>query len=180
VITDHNTIQGALEAARLEPNFVIIGEEIQTTYGEFLAFFVKEEIPEHLDPFKVLDLLHAQNAFISISHPFDPYRSGWPIKLLEEIAHHVDAIEVANARVLRRSMNDNALIFANAHGLPGTAGSDGHDPSELGRMALELPVFQDASSLREVIKQAKVVGTISPAWVHLFSTRAKLVKKLQA
>jgi len=86
VITDHNCLQGALEAKGIEPDFVVIGEEIKTTYGEFLVAFIKEEIPANLDPFKVLELLHSQDAFISVSHPFDEFRSGWPLALLKEIA----------------------------------------------------------------------------------------------
>ncbi|MFN2274786.1 MAG: PHP domain-containing protein, partial [Anaerolineales bacterium] len=38
-ITDHNTIAGALEAARLAPDRVIVGEEILTTEGEVLGYF---------------------------------------------------------------------------------------------------------------------------------------------
>jgi predicted metal-dependent phosphoesterase TrpH len=179
VITDHNSIKGALEAAKLEPDFVIVGEEIQTTYGEFLVAFVKEEIPAHLDPFKVLELLKAQDAFISISHPMDMLRSGWPLEVLEEIAPYVDAIETANARVLKPSTNQQAAVFACEHKLPATAGSDAHHPYEIGRMALDLPEFSGSEGLRKVIGQGKVVGSISPAWVHLFSTQAKITKRLR-
>jgi predicted metal-dependent phosphoesterase TrpH len=178
VITDHNSIKGALEAAKLEPDFVIVGEEIKTTYGEFLAAFVKEEIPAHLDPFKVLELLKAQDAFISVSHPMDMLRSGWPLDMLKEIAPYVDAIETANARVLKPSTNEEAVLFARERGLPATAGSDAHHPYEIGRMALDLPEFTDSQSLRKVIGQGRVVGEISPGWVHLFSVQAKLAKRL--
>jgi predicted metal-dependent phosphoesterase TrpH len=176
VITDHNSIRGALEAFNQEQEFVIVGEEIKTTYGEFLAAFVKEEIPAHLDPFKAIEELRSQDAFISVSHPMDPYRSGWPLGLLEEIAPLVDAIEIGNARVLTQAMNVKAARFAHEHGLAGTAGSDGHDPYEVGRMALDVPDFYDAESLKKVIFEGKVIGRISPAWVHLFSVRAKRIK----
>lgn len=179
VITDHNCLQGALEAKGIEPDFVVIGEEIKTTYGEFLVAFIKEEIPAHLDPFKVLELLHSQDAFISVSHPFDEFRSGWPLALLKEIAPLVDAIETDNARVLKKKMNQEAHDFAALHGLAGTAGSDAHDPYEVGHMALKLPEFNSAAELREVIHMGRVVGTISPVWVHGFSWRAKIMKMFE-
>lgn len=178
VITDHNTIRGALDAKEREPEFVIVGEEIKTSYGELLASFVKEEIPKGLDPFKVIEMLKAQDAFISVSHPMDPYRSDWPLSILEEIAPLVDGVEVANARVLRASMNEEAQEFASIHELFGTAGSDGHHPSEVGRMALEIEDFHDTASLKAVIGQATVTGSISPSWVHGFSVWAKFVKRL--
>jgi predicted metal-dependent phosphoesterase TrpH len=178
VITDHNRIGGALKAAKLEPDFVIIGEEIKTTYGELLTSFVKEEIPANLDPFKTIELLKSQNAFISVSHPMDFVRCGWPLELLKEIVPLVDAIEVGNARVLKQNTNEQALSFANEYGLAYTAGSDAHDPYEVGRMALDVPEFSDADGLREVIRQGRVTGTKSHAWVHLFSVQARFVKRL--
>jgi predicted metal-dependent phosphoesterase TrpH len=176
VITDHNRLDGALEAARLEPEFVIVGEEVRTTMGEFLAFFVKEPVPAHLDPFKTLELLKAQDAFISVSHPMDYVRCGWPIEVLKELVPHIDAIEGANARVFKASTNDEAMAFSFEHNLPITAGSDAHDPREMGAMGLELPEFTDAASLRKVIRQATVFGAVSPTWVHFYSVEAKIEK----
>ena len=76
VITDHNTIQGALAAKEIDPVRVIVGEEIKTTGGELLAAFVQEEIPKGLSPMETIHRLKAQKAFISVSHPFDILRSG--------------------------------------------------------------------------------------------------------
>ena len=51
IITDHNTIAGARIAQALDPELVIVGEEVMTTRGEILAAFVTEEVPPHLSPF---------------------------------------------------------------------------------------------------------------------------------
>ena len=177
VITDHNSIQGAFEAQRLAPELILVGEEIQTTAGEILAAFVSEQIPRGLEPLYVVELLRKQGAFISISHPFDPYRSGWTLAQLEELAPLVDAVEVMNARALKVEYNTLAQEFARMHHLAGTAGSDAHLPSEVGRAALELPAFTDAESLKVSIKTGGWVGGLSPAWVHLGSTLAKLKRK---
>ena len=112
-ITDHNAISGALEAQALAPELVIVGEEIMTTQGELLAYFVKERIPPKLDPFETIRRLRAQGAAISVSHPFDRYRGGaWQEQDLRGIVALVDAIEVFNARCVHAEDNARALAFA--------------------------------------------------------------------
>ncbi len=76
VVTDHNTIAGARSAQALDPELVIVGEEIMTTRGEILAAFVREEVPRGLSPQEAIQRLKDQGAFISVSHPFDSFRSG--------------------------------------------------------------------------------------------------------
>ena len=154
IITDHNTIAGALKAQRIAPDLVIIGEEIMTTKGEILAAFVTEEIPAMLSPKETIRQLKEQGAFISISHPFDFTRSGhWQEADLLDILPDIDAIETFNARCLLSSMNGKAQEFASKHGVASTVGSDAHTLFELGRATLTLPQFNSASELRAIICQ---------------------------
>ena len=76
VVTDHNTIQGALKARDLDPELVIVGDELLTTRGELLVAFVQEELPRGMEPMAAIEKLRAQGAFISVSHPFDRRRHG--------------------------------------------------------------------------------------------------------
>src|ERR1700690_868612 len=116
IITDHNTIAGALVARAIDPQLVIVGEEIMTTRGEILAAFVTEEIPARLTPQETIRRLRDQNAFISVSHPFDELRSGgWEESDLMEILPLVDAIEVYNSRCMRPVFNRRAMEFAKKH-----------------------------------------------------------------
>jgi len=179
IITDHNRIDGALQAQAAAGGRVVVGEEIMTTHGELLAAFVKEHIPPHLTPFEAIARLRGQGAFISVSHPFDLQRHGWQLADLMEIAPLVDAIEIFNARCLNPRMNRQAAEFARLHQLAGTAGSDAHTLGELGRATLLLPPFSSADELRQVIRQGQVQARLSPPWVHLSSTYAKLVKRFQ-
>lgn len=176
IVTDHNSIGGALEARQIDPERVIVGEEILTTRGELLAAFVQEEIPAGLEPLEAIRRLRAQGAFISVSHPFDPLR-GWKREHLLEILPHVDALEVFNARCLEMRPNDEARDFARAHGLPGTVGSDAHTLRELGRATLTLPPFWDAESLRHALKEAAARTRLSSPLVHLSSRWAVFAKK---
>jgi predicted metal-dependent phosphoesterase TrpH len=181
VVTDHNTILGALEAQALDPGRVIVGEEIMTEQGEILAAFVKEEIPRGLPPLEVIQRLREQGAFISVSHPFDRNRNGaWKLADLEQIAPLVDAIEVFNARCMQADFNRMAQDFAHAYQLAGTAGSDGHAAFEIGAAHLLLPEFDDAISLRKAVQEAQVAGKLSPAWVHFASVYARWVKGMRA
>lgn len=180
VVTDHNTIAGALEAQEQDPERVIVGEEIMTERGELLAAFVKEEIPRGLPALEAIQRLREQGAFISMSHPFDLTRNGhWNLPALEEVAPLVDAIEVFNARCLQADFNRRAQEFAQAHGLAGTAGSDGHAAFEIGAGHLLLPGFEDAASLRVAIQKAQVVGRLSSPWVHFASVYARWVKAMR-
>ncbi len=172
-ITDHNTLCGAQEAYALDPERVIIGEEIMTTHGELLAFFVKEEIPAGLSPGEAIQRLREQGAVISVSHPFDPMRKGhWALPDLLEILPLVDALEGFNARCLKASYNTQAQALAKEYGLPITAGSDAHAAIEIGRAHLLLPPFESAEDFRRALSQARVQARLSPAWVHLLSRYA--------
>jgi predicted metal-dependent phosphoesterase TrpH len=180
-ITDHNTIQGGLLARTLDPERVIIGEEIMTTQGELLAFFVEEEIPPGLSPQEVIRLLRGQEAFVSVSHPFDRLRKGaWEEDNLLEILPMVDAIETFNARCMSPESNRLAQELARQHGLASTVGSDSHAIFEIGKATLLLPEFHDSQSLRTVIHQGRPQVSLSSPWVHFTSRYASWYKKLKS
>jgi predicted metal-dependent phosphoesterase TrpH len=176
-ITDHNTIQGALAAKKIAPNRIIVGEEIKTQKGEFLAFFVQEEVPRGLSPLGTIARLRDQGAFISVSHPFDLQRAGWELPDLIEITPLVDAIEVFNSRCLEGRLNDLAMQYARENDLAGTTGSDAHMLREVGRATMDLPDFEDADGLRRVIRQGSMNVKLSPFWVHFGSTYARIYKQ---
>ena len=47
-ITDHGCMEGAYKAHQMAPDLVIVSEEIQTSEGEILGYFMTEEIPDGL------------------------------------------------------------------------------------------------------------------------------------
>jgi len=177
IITDHNTIQGALIAQQLDPQRVIVGEEILTTVGELLAAFVLEEIPPGLEPQEAIRRLRQQGAFISVSHPFDRLRTPWPAEMLAELAPQIDAIETFNARCIWPGFNRQAQAFALQHHLPGTSGSDAHTPGEVGAATLLLENFTNPAELRQVIQQAQARNQRSSLFVHFASRKAVRVKR---
>jgi predicted metal-dependent phosphoesterase TrpH len=179
IVTDHNSIAGARAAQALDPELIIVGEEIMTTRGEILAAYVTEEISAHLTPQETIRRLREQGAFISVSHPFDELRQGgWKERDLLEILPLVDALEVYNSRCMRPVFNQRAKAFAELHNIPGTVGSDAHAAFELGRSRLVLEPFEGPEGLRQVIRQGTPETRWSPPWVHLTSRYASLRKKL--
>ena len=180
VVTDHNTIEGAIEAHRLDPIHIIVGEEIKTTRGEILAAYVQERIPAGLPPLETIQLLRDQGAFISISHPFDKMRNGsWNLNDILPILPLVDAIEGFNARIMEQDANKKALLFAKEHDLAITAGSDAHAAFELGKASIWLDPFNDAKELKMNIRHGILTSKQSPWWVHFFSMYAKYHNNLK-
>lgn len=180
IITDHNTIAGARTAQPLDPELVVVGEEIMTSRGEILASFVSEEIPAGLTPQETIRRLRDQGAFISVSHPFDKIRSGaWEENDLLEILPLVDAIEVFNSRCMFPSFNREARRFAEKHNVPGTVGSDAHAIFEVGRSLMQLEPFTGPEQMRSVIRSGKPLTKWSPPWFHFSSRYAVATRKLK-
>ena len=178
-ITDHNSIDGALAAKALAPDRVIVGEEIETTQGELLGYFMREWVPGGLEPMETIERLRAQGAVISVSHPFEQTRGPkWTYDQLLTIAPHVDAIETFNARCFTDQPNEEAAAFAREHGIQGTVGSDAHSLVEVGRAILHMPPFEDAAGFLAALPVSHPQTRLSPPYVHLFSRYAYFYKKL--
>lgn len=179
-ITDHGCMEGAYKAHQMAPDLVIVSEEIQTSEGEILGYFMTEEIPDGLEPMEVIRRLQGQGAFISVAHPFDPWRgSHWKEGTLEELVPYLDGVEAFNARCFDPVFNEKAGAFATLHQKAWMVGSDAHSVAEIGRAVLELPDFNSAKELREAVKTATFSGELSKKAVRLNSTLAKVVHKLR-
>jgi predicted metal-dependent phosphoesterase TrpH len=166
-ITDHNKIGCALKAKEMDPQLIVVGEEILTQSGELLAYYLKEEIPARLPVMQVIERLKAQGAFIAVPHPFDLRRHGWGREKLLEILPYVDSLEVFNARCLRQVTNARCLLFAQQHHTLMQAGSDAHSLVELGLATVELPAFDSPEELRIALKQGRIHGGLLSPWDHL-------------
>jgi hypothetical protein len=134
-ITDHDRIDGALEARERAPAglTVIIGEEVKTAEGDLICIFLEQAIPPGLSVAETIEATREQGGLVGLPHPFDRLRGSL---LREEAAvdafvHTVDWIESHNARVVGRG-NQHAADYAREHGIPGVAVSDAHSVLEIG------------------------------------------------
>ena len=180
-ITDHNTIVGALAFHARAPERFVVGQEIKTTCGELIALFLKDEVPPGLSPEETIARVHAQGALVGASHPLDRWRGeALGMENLELIRRKLDFLEVFNARMTFSSDNRLAREMAARWGLPGSAGSDAHAPSEVGRAYVDIPAFDGPQDFLDSLSLGQICGRLSSPFVHLYSTYAKWHKRLEA
>ncbi len=176
-VTDHNTLSGARAAQALAPDLVIVGEEVLTTEGELLGWFVREEVPAGLPPLEAAQRLKAQGAVVALAHPFDTWRQAFRGETLAQLLPWLDAVEGFNARTRKPGANAAARAWAQAHGLPVVSGSDAHLAWEVGRAATLLPPFATADELRQALQAAHPRGRPAPLWVNVGSRLAVLLHR---
>jgi len=133
-ITDHDRIDGALEARELAPAglTVIVGEEVKTADGDLICLFLDRAIPPGLSADETIAAAREQGGLVGIPHPFDRLRGS----LLRDdrlvvVSDRVDWVETHNARVVGQG-NQRAAEYARERGLPGVAVSDAHSILEIG------------------------------------------------
>ncbi|HEX8939983.1 MAG TPA: PHP domain-containing protein [Candidatus Limnocylindrales bacterium] len=135
VITDHDRVDGALEAQAAAPAdlTVIVGEEIRVREGDLIAAFIREAVPPGLSAREAIAAVREQGGLVGVPHPLDRFRGfGRGRADLEAIAAEVDWIEAYNARVLNPASNGEAAHVAREQGVPGVAVSDAHSLLEVG------------------------------------------------
>ena len=178
-IADHGTIEGALKMQSIAPFPVIIAEEILTPHGEIMGMFLKEGIPSGLSVEETLSQIRAQDALVCIPHPFDPLRqSALDNSIIEELVGQIDIIEVFNSRTILLRHSNQALAFAQKHGIPGSAGSDAHTPHEIGNAYIEMPEFNGKDDFLQALRAGKVSGHRTTPIIHFASVWTKLTKQL--
>ncbi|MDY6916841.1 MAG: PHP domain-containing protein [Chloroflexota bacterium] len=179
-ITDHNTIAGAVEMKKLAPFKVIVGEEIDTSSGEIIGYFLHEEIPQGLSAQETIARIKKQGGAVCVPHPFDTFRlSALRREVLESLVTGIDIIEVLNSRLILLRHADMARRFAESHGLLMSAGSDAHTCAEVGNAYVEMPDFNDRNHFLDALAQGRLVGRRSSPWVRFRSNWAKLRKVRQ-
>ena len=161
-ITDHGTINGAVEVAASLGCRVVVGEEVRTAAGEIIGLFLTERLPFGMRPAEAVDAIRSQGGVVYVPHPFDPMRHCMEEGALTELAETgaLDAVEVLNAKVSLDHLNRRAAEFAAAHGLAAGAGSDAHVASAIGAAYVEMPDFDDASpaSFLQSLQAGRIVG----------------------
>ncbi len=128
-VTDHDSVRGCkatVELASAYPDILIIpGVEISTPHGDILVLGTEELPPRPWTPEAVVDFARSIGGVSIVAHPFREYGMGERTRNVK-----VDAIEVLNGGS-SQAANNQAKELAKNLGLPGTAGSDAHQVSEL-------------------------------------------------
>ena len=157
-ITDHDCIDGALEALQLGqgPCDVVIGEEVTTRQGHVLGLFLVSAVPPGFDMEETIEAIHAQGGLAVPAHPY--LRLGGARGVGAQGAGlGWDAIETENGspgawwanRVARREQPS----WARAQ----TGGSDSHILDAVGIAVTNFP-GRTAQELRAAIESGTVVA----------------------
>jgi predicted metal-dependent phosphoesterase TrpH len=175
-ITDHDEIDGALEAVELAPQYgieVIPGIEISTAVGHLLALFVTEPIPPALSLRETVERVAAQGGICVAAHPGGPWQWCLQEAELQRALVHPDVrktlvgIEVFNASLpnlkhnLRASRMQERLHLAPVHN------SDSHLLWTIGMAATYFP-GHSAQDLRIALRAGVTAGCIAPRPWHFF------------
>jgi hypothetical protein len=158
-IADHNTISGALEAAEMVGDglIVIVAEEVMTQSGEVIGLFLDEPIPKGVTFEEALSLIREQGGLVYIPHPFDRLRTTPSYRVMVDNLHRIDVIETYNARNYLASFNLNAERFAAKYNLAAGAGSDSHVLPGLGTAMLRMPRFRGPEEFMAALREADIV-----------------------
>jgi len=159
-LTDHNTIEGALNLVRLAPELAIAGEEVKTLEGEVIGLFITTRVPPFLTPEEAMDLIHGMGGLTYIPHPLDRHRSNFRAERVAELAERVDIIETYNPWC-DGATNRAAAQLADELGKVSATGSDSHSADELGRSWMEMEEYSGTEDFLEKLRFARHVVTAS-------------------
>jgi predicted metal-dependent phosphoesterase TrpH len=159
-LTDHNTVEGALELVRIAPGLTIVGEEAKTREGEIIGLFLTDRLEPYLTPEKVLDLIHEMGGLTYMPHPLDRHRAHFRPERLVELADRIDIIETYNPWC-DAAANAAAARLAADLGKVAATGSDSHGIQELGRSWMEIDEYRDPRDFLDKLRNARHVVTPS-------------------
>jgi predicted metal-dependent phosphoesterase TrpH len=141
-ITDHNRIDGAIDVAERASFPVIVGLEVDTAEGELIGLFLHDPIPPGLTGTETAERIRARGGLVYLQHPFytlvrRPLRPSTRERLVA--AGLVDVVEGRNGGPFTAGPDARARAWAAAKGLPVGAGSDAHEPPDIGQCLVAVP-----------------------------------------
>lgn len=153
-VTDHDSVRACnitKQLASAYPDILIIpGAEISTPYGDVVLLGAEEMPPKPWTAENVVDFARERDYVSIVAHPYREYGMGDAAR-----NYKVDAIEVLNGGSTQSS-NERAQELAKLMGLPGVAGSDAHQPSDLCTVYTEIQASMNVDSILNAIKKGLV------------------------
>ncbi|HEY1162055.1 MAG TPA: PHP domain-containing protein [Candidatus Dormibacteraeota bacterium] len=157
-LTDHNTVEGALELALMAPELTIVGEEAKTREGEVIGLFITDRLTPYLMPEEVMDRIHEMGGLTYLPHPLDRRRANFRPERVAQMAERIDIIETYNPWC-EAAANVAAAKLAADLGKVAATGSDAHGIEELGRSWMEIEDYKDPADFLEKLRDARHVVT---------------------
>jgi predicted metal-dependent phosphoesterase TrpH len=153
-ITDHNTGDGYYKVQELVPAYsdilIIPGVEVSTVNGDLIVLGTAELPPKPWSVKNVIDFAKEKEALTIAPHPYRAYGLGDLTR-----KYDIDAIEVLNG-ASQPNVNKLAESLAKEMNLPGVAGSDAHQASDLWTVYTEVQASLDIDEILKAIKKGLV------------------------
>ncbi len=163
-VTDHDTVRGLSIIQKLASDFpdllIIPGVEISTPEGDLLVLGTEEMPTKPFTVESVLDFAKDRDCVSVVAHPYREYGMGDLAK-----NYNVDAIEILNG-VSSQHANELARDLAKLMNLPGLAGSDAHQPSEVLSVYNKVQAPFDIDGILKSIKKGLVTTHSIPKSIH--------------
>lgn len=158
-ITDHDAIDGALEASAIAPQSVrvIVGEEISSRDGHIIGLFLKRWIAPGMSAEETIAAIRAQGGAVLLPHPFATLCDDSVHGAIERIAPLADAIEIHNAQNPLPWEDWRAARFAAACDMAAYVGCDGHIRGKLAPAYQQMPEFRDAREFCAGLREARFI-----------------------
>jgi len=158
-VTDHDSVRGCkatCELASAYPDILVIpGVEISTEHGDVVILGTDELPPKPWTPEVVIDFAKSIDGVSIVAHPFRLYGMGDKAR-----NYKVDAIEVLNGGS-NQNANTQAKELAKSLNLPGTAGSDAHQVSELFSVYNKVEASLDIDEILKAIRKGCVSSQVN-------------------
>jgi predicted metal-dependent phosphoesterase TrpH len=154
-ITDHDTIDGALELLDRRPGAsdVIVGEEVSCRFPDvdirvhLGVYGISEAVHRDVQPlrdnvFEATAFLREAGVFFSLNHLFHFYRRQTPVESYLRLLHEVPALETRNGAMLAAHnllVEEIAAMWSARSPLASVAGSDAHTLRRVARTWTEAP-----------------------------------------
>ena len=178
-ITDHNRIDGAQALHQRLGSAIIVGEEIDTQQGEIIGLFLTSAIPSGLTAAEAMAAIKRQRGVVYVPHPFETVRHGLDRATLDNLAGHIDLIEVNNGRSFSRRAARQARQWAIKHQVAATSASDAHGSAGWGRVYTLVERQPTAKTIVELVRQGRLYGRLNGVRSYAYPTLARWHRKLK-
>ncbi len=159
VVTDHDTIEGALRLASVAPDElrVVVGEEVSTREGHVIGLFLERAVPPGLSAWRTAELIHEQGGLVAVPHPFNRLFGCSLRDAVYEMVDVIDLVEVCNGQNLLPFANRRAEAFAERFALPKIVGADMHHRGHLGTCFQRMEPFEGPAEFLAAMREAELV-----------------------
>ena len=187
-ICDHNTNEGALEAAQYAAEYgieVVVGQEVESSQGHILGLWTPRLVTPGKSAAETVADIHSQDGLAVAAHPYAPrfWHKHGLCRGETEVYDCVDfdGVEVANSTPMMLAGNPRARKYwrANRDRLAATGGSDAHMLTVIGTSRTLFP-GQTAQDLRDALESRTTIGygpTFNPARMFFYARKVSEIKE---